>query len=92
MNGASKPPGKDQVIVYEFSGEPPEGAIDGSIELLGDEDRADFERLRAEQAARGERPRRWRLGGAPPPRSGRKPEPDDPAGEDAPPDCPEVRR
>lgn len=62
---------RPSVVVYECSTGLPEGltwddVIDGSIELLSEEDRADTERMLADLKARGEPIVRWKLGGEPP--------------------------
>ncbi|EJW11710.1 hypothetical protein A33M_2907 [Rhodovulum sp. PH10] len=67
------------VIVVDFSGELPDDVdiIDGSIDLLDDEDRADTLRMLAEMKARGEKVERWTLGGPPKPRDDGQPADDD---------------
>jgi hypothetical protein len=56
------------MVVYECSGDAPPGAIDGSLELLSEDDRADTERMLAKRRAEGRPIKRQRIGGRPPKR------------------------
>lgn len=57
-----------QTVVYDFSGDPPAGAIDGTEELLPDAVR-DEDRRAAERHPPRRAPGRWRIGGEPPARA-----------------------